>query len=210
MGQLSVGLPATNADRDFYGSTRQRMGGGDLLMRIKLAEDVREQPAVIRVIGVGGGGGNAVNRMIESGLRHVEFCAANTDAQALRRSKAPLMIQLGERLTRGLGAGGNPSVGRQAAEESADKIREVLVGSDMVFVTAGMGGGTGTGGAPLVARVPKEECKALTVGVVTRPFQFEGRVKLTQAENGLKEMKAFCDTLIVIPNDRRSEEHTSE
>src|SRR5262245_3492797 len=171
-------------------------------MRIKLAEDVREQPAVIRVIGVGGGGGNAVNRMIESGLRHVEFCAANTDAQALRRSKAPLMIQLGEKLTRGLGAGGNPSVGRQAAEESTEKVKEVLSGSDMVFVTAGMGGGTGTGGAPLVARVAKEECKALTVGVVTRPFQFEGRVKLAQAENGLKELKAFCDTLIVIPNDR--------
>ena len=171
-------------------------------MRIKLAEDVREQPAVIRVIGVGGGGGNAVNRMIEAGLRHVEFCAANTDAQALRRSKAPLMIQLGERLTRGLGAGGNPSMGRQAAEESAEKIKEVLAGSDMVFVTAGMGGGTGTGGAPLVARIAKEECKALTVGVVTRPFQFEGRVKLAQAESGLKELKSYCDTLIMIPNDR--------
>src|SRR5205085_8581488 len=107
-------------------AARARVGGGNLLMRIKLAEDVREQPAVIRVIGVGGGGGNAVNRMIESGLRHVEFCAANTDAQALRRSKAPLMIQLRERLTRGLGAGGNPSMGRQAAEESAEKIKEVL------------------------------------------------------------------------------------
>ncbi len=171
-------------------------------MRIKPAEDIREQPALIRVIGVGGGGGNAVNRMIEAGLRHVEFCAANTDAQALRRSKAPIMIQLGERLTRGLGAGGNPSVGRQAAEESTEKLKEVLSGSDMVFVTAGMGGGTGTGGAPMVARVAKEECKALTVGVVTRPFQFEGRVKLAQAESGLKELKAFCDTLIVIPNDR--------
>jgi cell division protein FtsZ len=171
-------------------------------MRIKLAEDVREQPAVIRVIGVGGGGGNAVNRMIEAGLKHVEFTTANTDAQALRRSKAPLMIQLGEKLTRGLGAGGNPNVGRQAAEESTEKIKEVLMGSDMVFVTAGMGGGTGTGAAPMVARVAKEECKALTVGVVTRPFQFEGRVKLVQAENGLKELKAYCDTLIVIPNDR--------
>ena len=171
-------------------------------MRIKLAENIREQPAVIRVIGVGGGGGNAVNRMVEGGLRHVEFCAANTDSQALRRSKAPMMIQLGEKLTRGLGAGGNPSVGRQAAEESSEKIKEVLAGSDMVFVTAGMGGGTGTGGAPLVARVAKEECKALTVGIVTRPFQFEGRVKLAQAENGLKELKAYCDTLIVIPNDR--------
>ena len=171
-------------------------------MRIKLAEDVRDQPAVIRVLGVGGGGGNAVNRMIESGLMHVEFITANTDAQALRRSKAPLMIQLGEKLTRGLGAGGNPNVGRQAAEESTEKIREVLSGSDMVFVTAGMGGGTGTGGAPMAARIAKEECKALTVGIVTRPFQFEGRVKLTQAENGLKELKAFVDTLIVIPNDR--------
>src|SRR5437763_1647993 len=118
-------------------------------LRIKLAEDAREQPALIRVIGVGGGGGNAVNRMIEAGLRHVEFSAANTDSQALRRSKAPLLVQLGEKLTRGLGAGGNPSVGRSAAEESTEKIKEVLMGSDMVFVTAGMGGGTGTGGAPM-------------------------------------------------------------
>lgn len=171
-------------------------------MKIRLAEDVREQPANIRVIGVGGGGGNAVNRMIEAGLKHVQFIAANTDAQALRRNKALTMVQLGERLTRGLGAGGSPAMGRQAAEESTEKIKEALTGADMVFVTAGMGGGTGTGGAPMVARVAKEECKALTVGVVTRPFQFEGRVKLTQAENGLKEMKAFCDTLIVIPNDR--------
>jgi cell division protein FtsZ len=171
-------------------------------MRIKLAEDIREQPAVIRVIGCGGGGGNAVNRMIEAGLKNVQFIAANTDAQALRRNKAPMMVQLGERLTRGLGAGGSPTVGRQAAEESTEKIKEALMGSDMVFVTAGMGGGTGTGGAPLVARIAKEECKALTVGVVTRPFQFEGRVKLTQAENGLKEMKTYCDTLIAIPNDR--------
>lgn len=171
-------------------------------MKIKLAEDVRDQPALIRVIGVGGGGGNAVNRMIEAGLKHVQFCTANTDSQALRRSKAPLMIQLGDKLTRGLGAGGNPTVGRQAAEESAEKIKEVLTGADMVFVTAGMGGGTGTGAAPMVARIAKEECKALTVGIVTRPFQFEGRVKLVQAENGLKELKAYCDTLIVIPNDR--------
>ncbi len=171
-------------------------------MKIRLAEDVREQPANIRVIGVGGGGGNAVNRMIEAGLKHVQFIAANTDAQALRRNKALTMVQLGERVTRGLGAGGSPAMGRQAAEESTEKIKEALTGSDMVFVTAGMGGGTGTGGAPMVARIAKEECKALTVGVVTRPFQFEGRVKLTQAENGLKEMKAFCDTLIVIPNDR--------
>jgi len=174
-------------------------------LRIRLAEDVRDQPAVIRVIGCGGGGGNAVNRMIESGLRHVEFCTANTDAQALRRSKAPLMLQLGEKLTRGLGAGGIPMVGRQAAEESVDKIREVLAGSDMVFVTAGMGGGTGTGSAPLVARIAREECKALTVGVVTTPFQWEGRVKLNQAEEGLKELKEYCDTLIVIPNDRLQE-----
>jgi cell division protein FtsZ len=171
-------------------------------MRIKLAEDVREQPANIKVIGVGGGGGNAVNRMIEAGLKHVQFVAANTDAQALRRNKAPMMVQLGEKLTRGLGAGGSPTMGRQAAEESTEKIKEALTGADMVFVTAGMGGGTGTGGAPMVARVAKEECKALTVGVVTRPFQFEGRVKLTQAENVFKEMKAYCDTLIVIPNDR--------
>src|ERR1051325_1432573 len=113
------------------------MGGGNVLMRIKLAEEVREQPADIRVIGVGGGGGNAGNRMIEAGLRHVQFCAANTDAQALRRSKAPLLAQLGEKLTRGLGAGGSPNVGHQAAQESVEKIREVLTGADMVFVTAG-------------------------------------------------------------------------
>src|SRR5258708_38548627 len=120
----------------------------------------------------------------------------------MRRNKSSGIWQLGERVTRGVGAGGNPNMGRQDAEESTDKIKEALMGSDMVFVTAGMGGGTGTGGAPLVARIAKEEGKALTVGVVTRPFQFEGRVKLTQAENGLKEMKTFCDTLIVIPNDR--------
>src|SRR5438046_2598018 len=142
-------------------------------MRIKLADDVREQPANIRVIGVGGGGGNAVNRMIEAGLRHVEFCAANTDAQALRRSKAPIMLQLGERLTRGLGAGGNPSMGRQAAEESTEKIKEVLSGSDMVFVTAGMGGGTGTGGAPLVARVTTPTVKALHSSFATRATKGE-------------------------------------
>ncbi|MBI3291738.1 MAG: cell division protein FtsZ [Elusimicrobia bacterium] len=171
-------------------------------MRIRLVEDSREQPAIIRVIGVGGGGGNAINRMIEANVEYVEFIAANTDAQALRRNRATLAVQLGERLTRGLGAGGNPVIGRQAAEESHDKIREVLEGADMVFVTAGMGGGTGTGGAPVVAQIAKEVCHALTVGVVTRPFQFEGRIKAAQAENGLKELRHVCDTLIVIPNDR--------
>ena len=136
-------------------------------MRIKLAEDVREQPATIRVIGVGGGGGNAVNRMIQSNIKNVEFIAANTDAQWLRHSSlAPIRLQLGAQLTKGLGAGGSPTMGRQAAEESSEKIKEALAGSDMVFVTAGMGGGTGTGGAPMVARVAKES-GALTIAICT-------------------------------------------
>lgn len=157
--------------------------------------------ARIKVIGVGGGGQNAVNRMIEEGIEGVEFISANTDAQALNLSKAPIRVRLGDKLTRGLGAGGDPEVGRKAAEESADELYNVLKGADMVFVTAGMGGGTGTGAAPVVAQVAKES-GALTIGVVTRPFTFEGGRRMTSAENGIGKMKEHAHTLISIPNDR--------
>ncbi len=157
--------------------------------------------ATIKVIGVGGGGNNAVNRMIEHGVEGVEFIAVNTDAQALELSKAELKLQIGEKLTRGLGAGANPEVGKKAAEESKEQIEESLEGADMVFVTAGMGGGTGTGAAPTIAQIAKEQ-GALTVGVVTRPFSFEGRRRSNQAVSGIKSLKDSVDTLIVIPNDR--------
>ncbi len=157
--------------------------------------------ARIKVIGVGGGGQNAVNRMIEEGIEGVEFIAANTDAQALTLSKAPIRVRLGDKLTRGLGAGGDPEVGRKAAEESADELYNVLKGADMVFVTAGMGGGTGTGAAPVVSQVAKE-CSALTIGVVTRPFTFEGGRRSQAAESGITKMKEHAHTLISIPNDR--------
>lgn len=160
-----------------------------------------DQLATIKVVGVGGGGNNAVNRMIEHGVQGVEFIAVNTDAQALNLSKAEVKMQIGTKLTRGLGAGANPEVGRKAAEESKEQIEEVLKGSDMVFVTAGMGGGTGTGAAPVIASVAKE-LGALTVGVVTRPFTFEGRKRATQAVSGIEGLKNSVDTLIVIPNDR--------
>jgi len=160
-----------------------------------------DQLATIKVIGVGGGGNNAVNRMIEHGVQGVEFIAVNTDAQALNLSKAEVKIQLGTKLTRGLGAGANPEVGRKAAEESKEQIEEALQGADMIFVTAGMGGGTGTGAAPVIAQTAKE-LGALTVGVVTRPFTFEGRKRSTQAISGIEGLKASVDTLIVIPNDR--------
>ncbi|MBM7571741.1 cell division protein FtsZ [Aquibacillus albus] len=160
-----------------------------------------DQLATIKVIGVGGGGSNAVNRMIEHGVQGVEFIAVNTDAQALNLSKAEVKMQIGTKLTRGLGAGANPEVGRKAAEESKEQLEEVLKGADMVFVTAGMGGGTGTGAAPVIAQVAKE-LGALTVGVVTRPFTFEGRKRSTQAVSGIDGLKGSVDTLIVIPNDR--------
>ncbi|MBU5595405.1 cell division protein FtsZ [Amphibacillus sp. MSJ-3] len=160
-----------------------------------------DQLATIKVIGVGGGGNNAVNRMIEHGVQGVDFIAVNTDAQALNLSKAEVKIQLGTKLTRGLGAGANPEVGRKAAEESKEQIEEALQGADMVFVTAGMGGGTGTGAAPVISQVAKE-IGALTVGVVTRPFLFEGRKRSTQAVAGIEGLKENVDTLIVIPNDR--------
>lgn len=167
--------------------------------------------ANIKVIGVGGGGNNAVNRMIHAGLKGVEFIAVNTDAQALFLAQANQKIQIGTKLTKGLGSGGNPEIGQKAAEESRDEIMQVLKGSDMVFVTAGMGGGTGTGAAPVVAEIAKE-LNALTVGVVTKPFTFEGRKRATQAEAGIDNLKAKVDTLITIPNDRLLqviEKHTS-
>jgi cell division protein FtsZ len=157
--------------------------------------------ARIKVIGIGGGGGNAVNRMIEAGIEGIEFLVANTDLQALKRSKAPIKIQLGSRLTKGLGAGANPNVGREAALEDTDKIIEVLEGADMVFVTTGLGGGTGTGGAPIIASLATE-LEALTVAVVTKPFHFEGRRRMQQAENGLRELRECVDTVITIPNER--------
>jgi len=160
-----------------------------------------DQLASIKVIGVGGGGNNAVNRMIDHGVEGVEFIAVNTDAQALNLSKAEIKLQIGEKLTRGLGAGANPEVGKKAAEESREQIEEVLQGADMIFVTAGKGGGTGTGAAPVIAQIAKD-VGALTVGVVTRPFSFEGVRRQKQAYNGIEELKECVDTLIVIPNDR--------
>jgi cell division protein FtsZ len=160
-----------------------------------------ESLATIKVIGVGGGGNNAVNRMIEHGVQGVDFIAVNTDAQALNLSKAETKMQIGAKLTRGLGAGANPDVGKKAAEESREQLEEVLRGADMVFVTAGMGGGTGTGAAPVIAQISRD-LGALTVGVVTRPFTFEGRKRAGQAAGGIASMKESVDTLIVIPNDR--------
>jgi cell division protein FtsZ len=157
--------------------------------------------AVIKVVGIGGGGVNAVNRMIEVGLKGVEFIAINTDAQALLMSDADVKLDVGRELTRGLGAGADPEVGRKAAEDHKEEIEEVLKGADMVFVTAGEGGGTGTGGAPVVASISRK-LGALTIGVVTRPFAFEGKKRASQAEIGIEELRSQCDTLIVIPNDR--------
>lgn len=159
------------------------------------------QTAKIKVIGVGGGGSNAVNRMIDSGLRGVDFIAVNTDSQALYLAKAETKIQIGAKLTRGLGAGANPEIGQKAAEESKDEILAALKGADMVFVTAGMGGGTGTGAAPIVAQLAKE-VGALSVGVVTKPFPFEGRKRQYQAESGIANLKTKVDTLIMIPNEK--------
>ncbi|MBV9228712.1 MAG: cell division protein FtsZ, partial [Chloroflexi bacterium] len=157
--------------------------------------------AQIRVIGVGGGGSNAVNRMIQANMMGIEFIAINTDAQALLLTEAPHRIRIGDKLTRGLGAGGNPGVGSKAAEENAEDIYEALKGSDMVFITAGMGGGTGTGASPVVAQIARE-VGALTVGVVTKPFTFEGKKRLIAAEEGIANLKQHVDTLITVPNDR--------
>ena len=167
-----------------------------------MSRNLGDNLAVIKVAGVGGGGTNAVNRMVEAGVRGVEFIAVNTDKQALLMSDADKTIQIGDELTRGLGAGANPEVGCQAAEESRNDIREALGEADMVFVTAGEGGGTGTGAAPVVAEVAREEIGALTVGIVTKPFSFEGRTRRNQAEQGIELLSQKVDTLIVIPNDR--------
>ncbi|NDI09900.1 MAG: cell division protein FtsZ, partial [Actinobacteria bacterium] len=157
--------------------------------------------AVIKVVGIGGGGGKAVNRMIEAGLKGVEFIAINTDSQDLFMSDADVKLDIGRKLTKGLGAGASPEIGKQAATDSVSEIEEVLRGADMVFITAGEGGGTGTGAAPIVAKVAKD-LGALTVGVVTRPFAFEGKRRSAQAEEGIENLRSEVDTLIVIPNDR--------
>ncbi|HJU72854.1 MAG TPA: cell division protein FtsZ [Gemmatimonadaceae bacterium] len=164
-------------------------------------EDSATQSARMKVVGVGGGGGNAVNRMIEEQLQNVEFISVNCDAQALLTSKSNVKIQIGKKLTRGLGAGARPEIGRQAIEESREEVGRTLQGSDLIFVTCGMGGGTGTGAAPVVAELAKE-AGALTVGIVTRPFLFEGRKRMRQAEMGINEMRKHVDTMIVVPNER--------
>jgi cell division protein FtsZ len=160
-----------------------------------------ESPAQIKVIGVGGGGQNAVNRMIAEGLAGVEFISVNTDQQALMLSSAPMRVRVGDKVTRGLGAGGNPELGEKAAEESSDELYNIIKGADMVFITCGMGGGTGTGASPVIARIAKD-LGALTIGVVTKPFSFEGTPRMRSAEAGIEKLKEHVDTLIVIPNDR--------
>src|SRR5215211_7561685 len=169
---------------------------------MSMREQAGNYLAVIKVVGVGGGGTNAVSRMVESGLSGVEFIAVNTDAQALLMSDADTKIHIGSQATRGLGAGADPAVGEAAAQESKDELKEALKGADMIFVTAGEGGGTGTGAAPIVAELAKEELGALTVGVVTKPFGFEGRLRSERAEVGIGELREHVDTLIVIENDR--------
>ncbi len=164
-------------------------------------EEEKNFTARVKIIGIGGGGCNAIDNMIEAGLKGVDFIAANTDAQALSASKAPVKIQLGAKLTKGLGAGANPKVGEEAALEDVDTIKSALMGADMVFVTAGMGGGTGTGGAPIIAKIAKE-IGALTVAIVTKPFEFEGKRRMEQAEAGISHLKRIADTLIAIPNQR--------
>lgn len=181
---------------------RNLFSGGNQIGK-KTLEVIPEMNPVasIKVIGVGGGGGNAINRMIKANLRGIEFIAVNTDAQALYHSEAPIKINVGKATTRGLGAGSNPDVGRQAAEENAEEIRQALEGADMVFITCGMGGGTGTGGAPVIAEIAKE-MGILTVAVVTKPFSFEGHRRRQQADDGLENLKSKVDTLITIPNDK--------
>ncbi len=203
--------PAVTGDNE--GSSRSRQGpttegsrspalaGGPTGRTTVMLGDPQNYLAVIKVVGVGGGGGNAVNRMIDSGIKGVEFIAVNTDAQALLVSDADVKLDIGRQLTRGLGAGSDPEVGRQAAEDHRDEIEEVLKGADMVFVTAGEGGGTGTGGSPIVTEIARN-IGALTIAIVTRPFGFEGRRRAVQADAGISRVREKCDTLIVIPNDR--------
>ena len=180
---------------------RLPMTGNSDKLRILLHEEAARSGARIKVIGVGGGGGNAVNRMVQAGFPDVEFIVANTDRQALAQNAAPIKVQIGAQLTMGLGAGANPNVGRAAALEDTDKILEVLTGADMVFVTTGLGGGTGTGAAPVIASLANQ-IGALTIAVVTKPFKFEGRTRALQAEQGLKELADSVDTMITIPNER--------
>ena len=180
---------------------RKRVGGKDNMLELQIDTSPQESFASIKVVGCGGGGANAVNRMIDAGMKGVEFIVINTDRQALNTSKATTKIQIGEKLTKGLGAGAIPEIGRQAAEESREDIAQVLKGSDLVFVTAGMGGGTGTGAAPIVADIARD-LNCLTIAVVTKPFQFEGKQRMRNAENGINDLKQFVDTLVVIPNDR--------
>ena len=164
-------------------------------------ENMNDYGVNIKVIGVGGGGNNAVNRMIASGVKGVDFIAINTDKQALKKCTAPTQLVIGEKITNGFGAGSNPEIGERAAEEAVNEIKKLLAGADMVFITAGMGGGTGTGAAPVVARIAME-MEILTVGVVTTPFGFEGKMKMKRAEDGIKEIEQYVDSLVVIPNDR--------
>src|SRR5437870_6844397 len=201
-----VGKLLTRSNARSGGRTGRPSGGlgrdrGRQTERALLVAAPQNYLAVIKVVGIGGGGVNAVNRMIEEGLKGVEFIAINTDAQALLMSDADVKLDVGRELTRGLGAGANPEGGRKAADDHKEEIAEVLKGADMVFVTAGEGGGTGTGGAPVVASISRE-LGALTIGVVTRPFAFEGKKRARQAEIGIEELRSQCDTLIVIPNDR--------
>jgi cell division protein FtsZ len=203
MGQPGFSL-AVNSNNPFNNSGLnfgQNHDSKKITENNRIGEIVPGRVANIKVIGVGGGGGNAVNRMIESDVSGVEFWSINTDAQALTLAGAPSRLQIGQKLTRGLGAGGNPAIGQKAAEESRDEIATALEGADLVFITAGMGGGTGTGAAPIVAEIAKE-MGALTVGVVTRPFVFEGRRRTTQAEQGIEGLKSRVDTLIIIPNNK--------
>ena len=182
-------------------SLREQLAGDNEKLRILLEEDHAHSGACIKVIGVGGGGSNAVNRMVLAGFSNVEFIVANTDRQALALNAAPVKVQIGSQLTKGLGAGADPNVGRAAALEDTERILEVLAGADMVFVTTGLGGGTGTGAAPVIASLANQ-IGALTIAVVTKPFKFEGRTRFSQAERGLKELSECVDTMITIPNDR--------
>ena len=165
------------------------------------SDEMLSTKPILKVIGVGGGGGNAINRMIENDVKNVQYIAVNTDCQVLRLSKAEIRIQIGRKLTKGLGAGANPEVGRKAAEESEEELREAIEGADLVFVTTGMGGGTGTGAAPVIARIAKE-LGCVVVGIVTKPFGFEGKRRMQQALQGIEEMRPFVDTLIIVPNDK--------
>ncbi len=192
---------STSIPEDTARKSRTQKEGKRAMSARRTIQTTGDSQAKIKVVGLGGGGSNAVNRMIEMGLQGVEFIAVNTDSQALMLSKAPIRLRIGMRITRGLGSGGDPEIGRKAAEESVDELREAVKGADMVFVTAGMGGGTGTGASPVVARLAKEE-GALTIGVVTKPFSFEGSKRRKVAEEGIKDLANEVDTLIVVPNDR--------